>query len=328
MADSPVPPVPPVPSVPAVISGPPAGAAAGPVLGIDLGGSTLRSLVLDPAGAVSRPTRTLLPPDPQDRIEALVSLAVAHRDDVAAVGVAIAGTVRGGVVTWSANLGVADVDAGSLIASATGRPVRVVNDARAAGLAEARLGAGRGSRSVLVVTVGTGIGGAIVQDGHVLEGAGEIGHMVVVPGGPPCPCGRSGCWEVLVGGRALARAAERLVVPGHGGALDGSENGGEDSMIRWLTRVESGDPAATAVLDEAAGLFAVGVDNLCAVLAPDVLVLAGGVIARDGAVAHAYRSALIDLRWTANTRVVTAVTGDRAGQLGAALLAADLLAHR
>ncbi|GAA2011080.1 ROK family protein [Nakamurella flavida] len=303
------------PVVPAPV---PSGPGSGPVLGIDLGGSTLRSLVMDPSGAVSRTTRVLLPDAPADRVRALVSLAAAHRDEVAAVGVAIAGTVRGGVVTWSANLGVADVDVGSLLGAATGVPVQVLNDARAAGLAEARLGAGRGARAVLVVAVGTGIGGAIVLDGRVLDGtgdAGEIGHMVLDAAGPPCPCGRSGCWEVLVGGRALARAAERVVGPGPGG----------DVMTRWEARVEDGDPAATEVLTTAAGLFATGVDNLCAVLSPDVLVLAGGVMARGGAVAGAYRAALDGLRWTAGTRVVDAVTGDRAGQLGAALRAADLL---
>ncbi|MGC3954329.1 MAG: ROK family protein [Propionicimonas sp.] len=283
-----------------------------PVLGIDMGGTNLRHALVDadgnPFGAASAP----LPNDLGERAAAPVRIAARHRDTAAAVGLAVAGTVEDGVLVWSANLGLHDVGFASLLGREFDGPVVVLNDARAAGLAEAVLGAGQALGSVLSITVGTGIGGALILDGRLIEGtgqAGEIGHMVIDPSGPPCNCGRRGCWEQLAGGRALTRAARRLYP------------GAAEPVAQLVGRAEAGDDAALAELSRAAELFGLGIDNLCATLAPEMIILGGGIMARGGLVSEAYRAAAGATVWGARTRLRDSRLGDAAGYLGAAIAA-------
>lgn len=282
-------------------------------LGIDMGGTNIRASILDARGAILQSHTRSLPDGAAGRREAPAVLVREFGGDVDAIGMAVAGTVRAGVLTWSANLDLHDVPYRDLLEDLSGRPVVVLNDARAAGFAEASVGAGAGGRVVLTVTVGTGIGGAIVVGGALLEGtgdAGEIGHMVVSPDGPACSCGRAGCWELFVSGKALARLAASLYPESR------------DPLEVWLRALEAGEASATAVLGERCRLFGLGLDNLAAVINPDVIVLGGGVMAKDGVVARAYRQAVGDLRWGARTRIVASTLGDSAGQIGAGLAAA------
>jgi glucokinase len=288
-------------------------------IGIDLGATHIRAGLVDPAGRLTRVLRHALPPDPPSRRRAPAQVLTHYSDvGVDAVGLAVAGTVTEGVLTWSANLGIADVD---FAAELPGHRVTVVNDARAAALAEARLGAGAGAPTVLMVTVGTGLGGALVGDGRLQVGtghAGEIGHLRLDADGPPCRCGNHGCWEQLAGGVALNRT---------GAALARQQGGG----ARQLSPITIGaeflaDAAAAGAADAVAALrrhathFARGLDSLCAVLAPHVLVLGGGLIARRGPIRDAYLAAAEMLRWHRG-RTRTALLGDDAGVLGAALAA-------
>jgi glucokinase len=143
-------------------------------VGIDLGATHIRAGLLDPSGRLTRTVRHQLPPDPAARRRAPAQVLAQYADaGVDAVGLAVAGTVSEGVLTWSANLGLADVD---FAAELPGHRVTVLNDARAAALAEARLGAGAGAPTVLMVTVGTGLGGAIVSDGRLQVGTGTPGR--------------------------------------------------------------------------------------------------------------------------------------------------------
>jgi glucokinase len=186
----------------------------------------------------------------------------------------------------------------------------VVNDARAAGLAEALVGAGRGASTVLSVTVGTGIGGALVADGSLIVGtgfAGEVGHMMMNPSGPPCTCGRNGCWERYVGGRALAARAE-AIYPQHPEPLEQLLADATDSSSR-----------AAIVIREAADTFMHGLDNLHAIFAPAIVVLGGGIMARNGLVAREYREAAERTRWGDRAVVRDSQLGDSAGIIGAAL---------
>lgn len=289
---------------------------SGRYLGIDMGGTNLRYAIVDASGEVLYSHAQPIPGRIEERMALPASIAERHRDEVAAVGLAVAGTVRDGVLTWSANLGLGDVDFGGLLQRSCGAPSVVVNDARAAGLAEALVGAGSGAHTVLSLTVGTGIGGAIVVGGQLLEGtgdAGEVGHMVIDPAGPQCNCGCAGCWEQYVGGKALARDAAGLY-PGHASPLD-----------RLIELAEAGDARACEVVDLATERFARGVDNICAILAPDAIVLGGGIMARNGLIARRYREALRDTRWGARSSIVDSSLGDGAGRIGAALAAARLL---
>ncbi|MFT4219275.1 MAG: ROK family protein [Microbacterium sp.] len=282
-------------------------------LGIDMGGTNIRAAVVDADGTVLESGSAQLPVAAAERATLPVEIARSFRDRVSGVGLAVAGTVADGVLTWSANLRLSDVDLAGSLRAATGLPVAVLNDARAAGFAEALVGAGRGAPSVLSVTVGTGIGGALVVAGSLVVGmgdAGEIGHMVVDPDGPSCTCGRHGCWERFVGGRALAEHAER-VHPGHPAPLE-----------RLLADAATGEAEATSVLSRATDMFALGLDNLHAIFAPAVVVLGGGIIARDGVVARRYLGAAARTRWGSRSQVRRSELGDAAGLIGAALASA------
>ena len=142
-------------------------------------------------------------------------------------------------------------------------PVFIDNDATCAAIAEWRVGAARGLSDVLVVTIGTGIGGGIIAGGRVVRGAhgfaGEIGHHIIVSGGEPCPCGRSGCWEQYASGNALRRIA-------HG--VSGEE---------IISRVAAGDGESMGFLNESAHWIALGLFNLINTLDPECVVLGGGL---------------------------------------------------
>lgn len=287
---------------------------AGPrVLGVDMGATHLRAGLLHPGHhRLDTATRHTLPADPGARAALLRQVARSF-GRIDAAGVAIAGTVADGVVTWTANLGLDGMDIAAMLRPVTRGPVVVVNDARAAGIAEARAQAAPGERVVLAVTVGTGIGGCIVVDGSPLPGtgnAGEIGHIVIRPDGPPCRCGRRGCWETLCGGRALDHGAVRALGDAAARAAD------------LAAQAQRSSAAATA-LAQAAAAFRSGLDSVCAVLAPHLIVLGGGILARGGPIADAYLAAARHLRWAASARIVRSELGDDAGTLGAAMLAAE-----
>ncbi|MGO1538826.1 MAG: ROK family protein [Leucobacter sp.] len=285
-------------------------------LGIDMGGTNLRYSIVTTSGNIVSSHSEVLPAAPEERALLPVRVAEQFRAEVDGVGLAIAGTVRDGVLTWSANLGIQEIDFGEQLRESVDGAAIVLNDARAAGLAEAVVGAGAGADTVLSLTVGTGIGGAIVIGDKLLEGtgdAGEVGHMVIDPAGPACTCGRAGCWERFVGGRALHRVSTEMF-PDHPSPLE-----------HLIERAERGNTEAMRVIDTATGIFGRGVDNICAILAPDTIVLGGGIMARNGLVARRYREVLRDTRWGARSRVVDSVLGDSAGRIGAALAASQLV---
>jgi len=283
-------------------------------LGIDLGGFTVRASLIDASGTILDQVRALLPDSPGRRQQAVLSLARSYHGAVTAAGMAVAGTVRDGVLTWSPNLGLHDVPFARLLQEETGVPAVLLNDARAAGLAEARIGAGVGRSHVLVLTLGTGIGGALIHHGRLVQGtgdAGEVGHMRLWEEGVPCGCGRVGCWETRVGGRALERAAIGLLGP-------------EDSPVATMQSLAGqGHDGARRIIESAARDFGRGVDVLCAVLAPEVIVLGGGMAARGDLVVTSYLAQLSAGRWSGRAEVTLSSLGDDAGQLGAALHAAD-----
>lgn len=285
-----------------------------PTLGLDMGGTAVRAGLVHPDGTVRAFARHPLPAGGDARRTALVDLARRYADEVRAVGLAVAGLVEGGRLVMSANVGIGGVDLRRELADATGRPVEVVNDAQAAAVAEVRTGSTPRAGLVLVVTVGTGIGGALVLDGALVRGrgfAGEIGHTVVDRGGLPCGCGAAGCWEGLASGTALARAAREVLT------------GRDRSVDALVHRAAAGEPEAFAAVLACAEAFAEGLDSVCAVLAPDHVVLGGGVFARGGLVADLYRSVAAGRRWVRGAVLSAATRGDHGGLVGAGLVAHD-----
>jgi glucokinase len=238
---------------------------------------------------------------------------------------------RGGVLRAAPNLdGVADFDVAGGLRARIDRGVRVDNDATCAALAEWRLGAGRGSNDMILVTLGTGIGGGVVAGGALQRGhngfAGEFGHMVVDPYGPPCVCGRRGCWERYASGSGLARLAREAAVGRRvSRVLDLAEGDPEAVRGEHVQRAaREGDRDALAVIDEFGRWVALGLVNLTNALDPDAFVLGGGLAAGAdlyiGPIQRWFGELLYSPDLRKHPRVAFAYWNERAGAVGAALL--------
>lgn len=332
-------------------SGPRLEHGAGPsgTIGVDVGGTKLLGVLLAQDGTIVAEDRLGVPGAPPGRSEAtdrsrqvhdavvrlvhtLHGAALGGGVTVGAVGVGLPGQVdRAGRLHVSPNLpqGEGLVLHDSLPA-AVGLEVVVENDATCAAVGEWTLGAARGAQDMVMVTVGTGIGVGLVAAGQVVRGAagyaGEAGHMVVQPGGRSCPCGRQGCWERYASGDTLGRIARQ--VAGDGGIPAAvAHAGGDVDALRGehvTAAAAAGDAEARALLEELARWLAVGITNLCAVLDPELVVVGGGLV-RAGTVlldplVRALHAPQIAGRYEV-PRVMAAELGERAGAVGAAVLA-------
>ena len=223
-----------------------------------------------------------------------------------------------------------DEDLGGEIGRVTGLPVVVENDAAAAAWGEFTWGAGRDVDDLLLVTVGTGVGGGLVLDGEPYRGgsgvAAEIGHMRVVPGGRRCGCGNLGCWEQYASGSALVRDAREAVAAGGDRAApllelaDGDPDAVTGRMVTAAAR--EGDPLAGELLDGLARWLGEGIASLCAVLDPTVVVVGGG-ISEEGdlvldPVRRAFREQLTGRGHRPEAEIRGAELGNSAGLIGAA----------
>lgn len=303
-------------------------------VGIDVGGSKCLGVALDPNGTVIDEQRR---PTPRgagslpELIETLSELA-AVLGPYDSLGVGVPGLVtRDGVLRAAPNLdGVAEFDVAGLLATRLGHRVHVDNDATCAALAEWTLGVGRGTTDMVLVTLGTGIGGGLVMGGQLQRGVngfvGEYGHMVVDPDGPPCPCGRRGCWERYASGSGLARLAREAAV---GRRVDRVLDlaGGDPEAVRGETvqqAAREGDAGALAVIDDFGRWVALGLMNLTNALDPQMFVLGGGLAAGADLYLDPIRRWLRELLYQPELRPLPAVafasSYERAGAIGAALL--------
>jgi len=301
-----------------------------PSIGIDVGGTKCLGVVLEGDRVVAE-VRRATPRSPDGIVEALAGI-VGELGDLPTVGVGVPGLVtRAGVIRASPNLtDVADFDVAGRLGARLGRAVTVDNDATCAAVAEWRAGAARGHRDAVIVTLGTGIGGGLIVDDRVVRGvngfAGEVGHMVVDPNGPACPCGRRGCWERFASGTALG-ALGRAVVRGGGLAAmadlvdDVSELRGEH-VCELAGR---GDPEAIGVLDEFARWVALGLVGLANILDPSCIVIGGGLTASREVLMEPVRRHFAELLYSPDVRphprLEVARFGETAGAVGAASLA-------
>lgn len=296
-------------------------------IGVDIGGSKVLAGVVDALGTVRdrlqlvTPHRSTSPQIVEDTIVTAVERLRAVRYDdgeVAAVGVGAAGFVdaTGASVLFSPHLSWRDEPLRAKLTARLGVPVVLDNDANTAALAEVRFGAGRGHRQILCVTLGTGIGGALVMDGRVFRGAngmaGEFGHMTVVRGGRSCECGQSGCWEQYCSGHALVREAR-------------SRMAGDPSLLTGpaiTAAARAGDAAARACFDEIGGWLGVGLAGLVAAFDPELIIVGGGVSDAGELLLAPAREALATGLTGRGFRpeppVVVALLGAEAGLIGAA----------
>jgi glucokinase len=317
----------------------------GPSVGVDVGGTKILAVLTDADGAVHAEARRSTPPNVDapgvvvaDTVSAVLGdLESAAGRDVARlpIGVGVPGMLtHDGVVAFSPNLPSTNgADLGSVLAARLGgRRCLVANDADAAAVAEHRLGATRGIDDFVLVTLGTGIGGGVVANGRLVRGgagfAGEIGHMVVDPSGPRCPCGKRGCWERYASGAGVARMAREAAVAGRLGGLAAEVGDPEAVRGEDVTHAAAtGDREALAVLEEVGWWLALGLANLAAVLDSTCFVLGGGLSEASTMLLPPTRRHLLGLLEGGERRpsiaVVAAELGNRAGAIGAALLAAE-----
>jgi glucokinase len=307
-------------------------------VGVDVGGTKVAAGVVDEDGQVVAQLRRATSPQVKGAAEQTIAdlvLELAKTHPVEAVGVGAAGLVdeTRSVVRFAPNLGWREQPLRSLLEAATGLPVVVENDANAAAWAEYRFGAARGRDDVVMVTVGTGIGGALIADGMLYRGgfglAGEIGHLVLDPDGPPCGCGRRGCWEQYASGNALLRDARAKAAEDREGARlllslgDGTPEGVAGAHI--TTAARQGDPVALAVFAHAGHWLGWGMAELAAVLDPRCYVVGGGVSEAGDLLLAPARVAFADHLMGAGVRpaaeIVIAELGNTAGMVGAAELA-------
>lgn len=238
-----------------------------------------------------------------------------------AAGVAVPGTIdeKNGIAVFSANLGWRDLPMRKLLGERLGNvPVALGHDVRSGGLAEGRIGAGRGVDRFLFIALGTGIAGAIGINGAIEAGAhgygGEIGHVVVRPGGPQCGCGARGCLETLASASAVSRAwAEATGDP-------------DADAAACALAVEAGDPAAVAVWQDAVDALADGIVLAQSLLDPSTVIVGGGLAEAGDTLFTPLRAAVTErLTFQMPPKVVPAMLKDTAASLGAGLLAWDLL---
>ncbi|MBK3580100.1 ROK family protein [Streptomyces sp. MBT65] len=301
------------------------------VIALDVGGTGMKAALVGADGELLHRARRATGRErgPDAVVEHILGFAAELRaygeehygEPAAAAGVAVPGIVDAerGIAAYSANLGWRDVPLRDLLAARLGGvPVALGHDVRTGGLAEGRIGAGKGADRFLFVPLGTGIAGAIGIDGRVEAGAhgfaGEIGHIVVRPGGTPCPCGQVGCLERYASAAAVTEAW--AAVSGDSGA----------DAADCAKAVAAGDSRAKKVWQEAVDALADGLVTALTLLDPRTIIIGGGLAEAGETLFAPLREAVQDrITFQKLPTIVPAALGDTAGCLGAGLLAWDLL---
>ncbi|WP_307841513.1 ROK family protein [Streptomyces endocoffeicus] len=296
-------------------------------IALDIGGTYIKGGVAGPDGTLRNTERwsTGAERGPDAVLDAVLAAAaeLAERCRPAAAGIAVPGIVdeASGVSLLAANLGWRRLPVRDWFAKELGIPVAIGHDVRAGGLAEARLGAGRGSRNFLFVPVGTGIAAALMVDGQALAGshamAGELGHLPMRSGDEPCPCGGRGCLETVASAAAIAR--RYTAATGEPGRT--AKDVGE--------RAAAGDRTAVAVWQAAIEALSDGLATAITLFDPERIVIGGGLARAGEPYFGPLRAAVAErLAFRTAPEIVPAELGHQAGCQGAALLAGDLLAAR
>jgi glucokinase len=307
-------------------------------VGVDIGGTKTELAVVDGDGTVLSSYR--VPTAPERGAAALIADIIAgarasfeaHLAAACAIGVSVAGQVSAsGVVVGAPNLGWAGVPLGAELSRELGLPTVVVNDVRAAAWAEWRFGAGRGCDDVVVLFLGTGIGGSAISGGRMIEGsdnvAGEFGHVTLVANGRPCHCRNHGCLEAYAGGWAIAERAQEAARVDAAGASTMIELAGRAADITpeiVAAAAQRGDRVAASVVHDTGSYVGAALVGLVNAFNPRRVILGGGII--DGfpeiipAAARIVRERSLPAAAT-NVELIAATLGNQAPVVGAASLA-------
>jgi len=300
------------------------------IIGVDLGGTNIRTALLDSGGKIVAKSRAANGKDPlQILLNLLEPLYAANAGEITGVGIAVAGLIdrENGIVLNSPNIPELNgVNLKSEIAARYKIPVTVENDANAAAYGEKIAGAGKDIENFVMFTLGTGIGGGIVYHGKLMPVAAEIGHMSINADGHQCPCGNVGCLELYASATAIiGNTVAELEKEGSASILKEFNNGNfykikaEDIYNAAL----EGDPLARNILREAGKGLGIGMANVINILCPDAIILTGGLIGAwniyiESAIKEAQKRALKELY--GNVRIMASALGDDAGLIGAAYL--------
>ncbi|MEX0784209.1 MAG: ROK family protein [Dehalococcoidia bacterium] len=306
------------------------------VLAADFGGTNLRVAIVDEQGDLLE--RHDIPTPAEATPEAILKKIA----DLLAGIVPIAGEKP--VAACLAVPGLIDADEGKVLIAPNiagfrnlvlttpieerlGIPTYIENDASAAGLGEFRFGAGRGTRHLLHATLGTGIGGGIVIDRKLYRGAkglaGEIGHIVMDPGGPRCNCGSRGCLEAMVSGAAFAERSAKLIASGKAPILARLVGEREPKARDLFAAAQQGEQVAEAEIRHGGHLLGLGLGSLVNVLNPDAVTLSGGLLNMGEMLLGPLRGGMYSIAYgpASGTIVRVSELGDDAGLLGAAAVA-------
>lgn len=284
-------------------------------IGVDVGGTNMRAAKISPSGEILCKKSVAGSRDPDRAVELIKGLiAEMGGARACAIGIGVPGRVNGwtGEVISGGFLDLSGKDLKSEIAASFGRPVIVANDCSMALIGEAKIGGARGLRNSVMLTIGTGIGGAVMENGEIVHGrrsAGQLGHLVVNLNGHPCPCGQRGCVETESSGTSLRRH------------LDSAGFGPEVRFQDVLSLAERGDETGLRVMLAWAAPLRAAINTLCASFDPEVVLLGGGM-------GHAALQALnflppLKTWYEVDTRA--AMLGDDAGVIGCGLAALSLL---
>lgn len=310
-------------------------------VGVDVGGTNIRAGVVTPDGRKlsesRRPARAMEGVDATMRmivetVEGAISDAGIRKDEVMGVGLGVPGRhiSEKGFVIYSPNFANwTNIDLLPPLEKQLGLACFMRNDVKAASLGEYRFGAGRGYRHIVMITLGTGIGGSLISDGKLMlgssEGFAEVGHMTVCPEGRACACGNHGCWEAMAGRDAIIDRAWRALQAGRPSAL--SELSGWElfnitpAMIAQAA--QDGDPLAQEVMAETGMWVGIGITNLIQLYNPEVVIVGGGISQAGDLLFGPIRRTV---NWrarmvpAATAKILPAALGDDAGIYGGAVL--------
>jgi len=312
-----------------------------PVLAIDLGGTKIVAAIINKGQVIAKEYQpTLADEGVQSVIKRILSmidhlLGLRNLDSsqLDSISIAAAGAIdfEKGLVTFSPHLpGWYDIPLKDMVREKYGVNTFLINDASAAALGEHQFGAGKGVNNLVMLTVGTGIGGGIVINGKLYSGpsgsAGEIGHMTIDVNGPKCNCGNIGCLETLASGTAVAKEAIRRISQGERSSLTEIVEGKIENITAEQVEVaaRNGDSLALEVISKAATYLGIGLVNLVNIFNPEMIIIGGGLAKMEELLLEPARRIVKERAFQLSARlvrIVPAQLGDDAGVLGAAIFA-------
>lgn len=309
-------------------------------VGVDLGGTNIVAAVVDENGKILNKSscKTNLPKEPEvlsvdiaNLIDEVLKKSCISIDDIENVGIGVPGTVntQDKVIIYSCNFNYSNVKFAELLERKIGKTVYIENDANAAALGEFVCGAGCGLDTMVVITLGTGIGGGIILNKKLYRGfnysGGELGHIVIEQGGRPCNCGRNGCFEAYASATGLAKTSAEVINKYPDSKLWKVYNEKHNiSGTALFGAVVDGDPAAKEILNIFVSHLACGITNIVNIFQPQVLCIGGGVSQAGDLLINPLKEIFDKEDYARNSKdrckIVAAKLGNDAGLIGAAML--------